>query len=649
MKRLIALTFLVLFLVAEIRSQSDKQNLPPLNFGLFGSFSANILGIDLKWLNVHGTLEAEKSYSKFLNGFAFGGIFNVPIANNIFFSGRAAYNYGFGNFNYDFYDQLTQTITTYEDAVDFNFSYIEIMPAVKFYSLIPEVKNLYFLGGIEFGYILSTEFVNNQTLASGEVPNVNPRFAIAVGVGHTFEIADNIFLSPEFSFRFPVTKLSDNVYSSAFGLSINEIFSFSQLRFGASLTFGLEEKKRKIVEPVDLDAKVGFRQVVALNESGNEFPFKTIRVEDTRYKEYFPIVPYIFFEENSAIPASNTQNTLSSVEAGEFIPQNLPFDALEVNRRTLDIIGWRLKKYPNAELTIIGTTDKSKNERANKQLAKQRADFVRDYLVKTWKINPERLNVRTVDYPSKPSTDRVPEGVAENRRAELSSSSPDILDPLLIEGENQRLAEPSVIKFEPYAQVYDSIRYWEISIYQGDNVLKQYSGTGEPKTLHWHIKPNELVPRNVPIDYRLKVETIGGKIYRDVGSIPTEYYSQTRKKAENLPDRTVTKFSLVLFDFDKAEVSPQDQATIRKLIIPEIKYNSTVKIYGYTDRIGEFDYNLDLSIRRAEAVKAIIQRERKDVKIETFGVGERNLLFDNEIPTGRHLSRTVQVVIVTPR
>jgi outer membrane protein OmpA-like peptidoglycan-associated protein len=179
--------------------------------------------------------------------------------------------------------------------------------------------------------------------------------------------------------------------------------------------------------------------------------------------------------------------------------------------------------------------------------------------------------------------------------------------------------------------------------------LKKYNGTGQPQTLFWTIKPNELTSSSVPVDYSLLVETAGGKKYKANGSIPTEYFSQRRKQVEDLPDKTITKFSLVLFDFDKADISPQDQDIINKLIIPAIKYNSTVKIYGYTDRIGDDEYNLKLATRRAEAVKSIIQKARKDVKIETYGVGERQLLFDNDIPTGRHLSRTVQILIVTPK
>ncbi len=179
--------------------------------------------------------------------------------------------------------------------------------------------------------------------------------------------------------------------------------------------------------------------------------------------------------------------------------------------------------------------------------------------------------------------------------------------------------------------------------------MKRQNGSGQPQTLHWTIKPNELAANNIPVDYTLIVETINGKKYTAKGSIPTEYISQVKKRTEEQPDLSITKFSLVLFDFDKADVSSTDREVINRLVIPNIKFNSTVKIYGYTDKIGDDEYNLKLATRRAEAVKNIIQQKRKDVKIETYGVGERALLFDNDLPTGRHLSRTVQILIVTPK
>jgi outer membrane protein OmpA-like peptidoglycan-associated protein len=188
-----------------------------------------------------------------------------------------------------------------------------------------------------------------------------------------------------------------------------------------------------------------------------------------------------------------------------------------------------------------------------------------------------------------------------------------------------------------------------MEITQGDRLLRKNKGMGVPPPMQWAIRPNELTNKQVPIDYMLKATTINGKDQTVTGSIPTEYYSISRKKTEDLPDRIVSKFSLILFDFDKAEISPDDKKIIDEYILPAIKYNSTVKIYGYTDRIGDDKYNQKLARRRAEAVRDYIKRKKKDVKIDVYGVGESVPIFDNDKPIGRQLSRTVQVHVITPK
>jgi len=639
---------LVFFCIFSAFTFGQKSNPPyPLNFGIWGALNGNRLSVDLKYYYSDGTLARSIPQSRLGIGLGFGGIVNIPLSKSLVLTGRLGYNSLSQDLDFIYYDYGTDSYTTYEDVVNVDLAYLEITPGLLWYPL-QNLKQLYFLGGIEIGSFTTKNISNSYILAEGEIPNVKTRFSLTLGAGWTIPISSNIYLTPEVSLRLPLTKVSDATYVNSVAYH-NETISLSQLRFGLNLTFSLP-KVEEYPEPYKAPpAEVGFKEIVGLDRDGKLVPVERIKVEDTRYQEYFPIVPYIFFLENQTIPAPGTQVLSNVGETGEFTPERLPFDALEINRRTLDIVGWRLKNNPRADLTVTGTIDNSRREKENRNLAMERANFVKDYLVKNWNINPQRINTRATGLPSKPSTSTVPEGVEENRRAELSSSNPDILAPVLLEGENQRIADPWQIQFIPYANVYDSIAFWEIDVYQGDNLLKRYNGTGQPQTLYWTIKPNELAASSVPVDYTLLVETIGGKKYKVSGTIPTEYISQRRKKVEDLPDQTVTKFSLVLFDFDKADVSTQDQDLLNKLVIPSIKYNSTVKIYGYTDKIGDDEYNLKLATRRAEAVKSIIQKARKDVKIETYGVGERTLLFDNDIPTGRHLSRTVQIEIYTPK
>jgi outer membrane protein OmpA-like peptidoglycan-associated protein len=118
---------------------------------------------------------------------------------------------------------------------------------------------------------------------------------------------------------------------------------------------------------------------------------------------------------------------------------------------------------------------------------------------------------------------------------------------------------------------------------------------------------------------------------------------------ETRADMTVSKFSLILFDFDKSDIPEENIAILKKFVAPAIKGNSKVKIFGYTDKIGPDLYNKTLSTDRANAVRDILQTQIPDAMYEAFGRGEDVPIFDNDIATGRLLSRTVQIYVETPR
>lgn len=640
-KTLLSLFFSACVFFVEVRTEKPL-NLP-FNLGFSAYGNINFVSKYVEFYDDNTILVGNPSRNKIFTGVGFNGILNFPINNNIFLTGRLGYNYFSGYLDDLLYDYNTRQTTVVADAVPMKVGYLEIMPGIQVYNLFSTAPYLYFLGGFEIGFIQTARY----KLGSNEIdiPNTNTRLALVLGSGYTFKLSESVFLSPEATFRFNLNKLSEYNFS----FQQKESISFSQLRIGASLTFGIQLSPIEEYDREEGINNVRIAQVRTYDESGNVVPVHVLTVEDIKYQELFPLVPYVFFEQNSASLQFGTQKLNTSAETGEFNINNLEMDALEINKRTLDIVGLRMKENPRSELTVTGTIDGSQIEQKNKQLALQRANFVKDYLSRVWGINPERINTRTTGLPSKPSATTVPEGIAENRRAELSSSDPKILEPILLEGQNQRIAQPGLIEFVPEISVRDSVSFWQMTIYQGGQILRQFSGSGITKVLTWNIRPNELANRSLPIDYKFEVQLLGGEKLWANGSIPVDYVSYSRKKSENLPDKQISKFSLVLFDFDKAEISSSDEAIIKKYIIPEIKFNSTVKIYGYTDKIGDDEYNMKLATRRAEAVKSIIQRQLKDVKIETYGVGERTLLFDNDLSIGRHLCRTVQVIVVTPR
>lgn len=80
-----------------------------------------------------------------------------------------------------------------------------------------------------------------------------------------------------------------------------------------------------------------------------------------------------------------------------------------------------------------------------------------------------------------------------------------------------------------------------------------------------------------------------------------------------------------LFDFDKDTLTEEGKQTIDD-VVAQLKSSGTqqVKIAGYTDRLGSEAYNLDLSQRRANMVKAYLSQQGVSAEMTAIGYGKAN-------------------------
>jgi OmpA-OmpF porin, OOP family len=103
----------------------------------------------------------------------------------------------------------------------------------------------------------------------------------------------------------------------------------------------------------------------------------------------------------------------------------------------------------------------------------------------------------------------------------------------------------------------------------------------------------------------------------------------------------------IYFDTDKAVVKPESAPTlaeIAKLLNGQPSLN--VFIVGHTDNQGTYDYNMDLSRKRAEAVAAALAQSYKiaPTRMHTAGVGFLAPVASNAEEAGRALNRRVELV-----
>lgn len=120
-------------------------------------------------------------------------------------------------------------------------------------------------------------------------------------------------------------------------------------------------------------------------------------------------------------------------------------------------------------------------------------------------------------------------------------------------------------------------------------------------------------------------------------------------KAEKTDRGYVLTLGDVLFATGKAELMSGAQRTIDQLAAFLNKYpTKNVSVEGHTDSVGNEDYNLRLSQRRAESVRfAIMARGISSNRITAKGLGELYPVASNDTPAGRQQNRRVEIVIIS--
>jgi len=101
----------------------------------------------------------------------------------------------------------------------------------------------------------------------------------------------------------------------------------------------------------------------------------------------------------------------------------------------------------------------------------------------------------------------------------------------------------------------------------------------------------------------------------------------------------------VQFDTNKAVVKPAYEKDIRELADamtahPELK----IMIEGHTDSVGADKYNMNLSQKRAEAIKNVLVKKYKidPARLTAKGFGETKPIADNKTKAGRQQNRRVE-------
>ncbi len=151
----------------------------------------------------------------------------------------------------------------------------------------------------------------------------------------------------------------------------------------------------------------------------------------------------------------------------------------------------------------------------------------------------------------------------------------------------------------------------------------------------------------------LKGAAIGAGLGAGVGA----YMDRQEEKIARIPGTTVERVSdnriLVHFNsdaffaVDSSDLDASARISLNEAAKVIIEFDQTaVVVQGHTDSTGTAEHNQDLSVRRADSVRAYLAgRGVSDARMKSRGYGEDHPVATNDTTEGRQLNRRVDLLL----
>jgi len=374
-----------------------------------------------------------------------------------------------------------------------------------------------------------------------------------------------------------------------------------------------------------------------------------LTIEEVTTIDSSPLLNYVFFETGQSDIPSRYATLSSQADTKAFNESQLK-GTMEKYTHVLNIIGSRLRANPEARIKIVGCNSNRGDEYNRKDLSRSRAESVRAYLKYIWGIESARMDLEARNRPAVASASSVDEGRAENQRVEIYSESPALLDTIK-STYVENISNAQEVRVLPQIQSGYDLARWTVALIGDGTLIDSTTGQGDlMPTYQFNLNDIGLgrIRGYENIGANIEVEDKKGHTYKTHASTSVRFIRREERVAKKEGYKVMEKYALILFDFNRADIKDRNRAVLDRIVtrIKEVP-TARVTIEGHTDTIGKEAYNIDLSKRRAKAAYDMITAggNMNSENITHEGAGPHNPLFDNNMPEGRALNRTVTVTL----
>lgn len=375
------------------------------------------------------------------------------------------------------------------------------------------------------------------------------------------------------------------------------------------------------LQPVNYDVKL---------ESDSKL---NVRIEEIEEERYLPVLPYMFFDRNSArVPARYAQRPLRSISTADI-------SDIELHRQVLNVIAERMKLYPAAKLTLTGSCAADEQDTS---LAIKRAMSIASVLVDSFGVDKRRIVTRSRRAPLDETVATGGEALAaydENRRVEFSSVESQLLMPYRVADTTLTMDPPSIMI---RAKTLDGkpLDSWIVSVDGADVDSSSRQGKVE-----FAYQPTQAAAQSALANAGMSITIEGrqsGAPVRDTLQVRVNAVRLFDKRKEMRNDSIIERYTLIVFPFRKADLTDAHQQ-ILNFVRSRIGVNARIIVEGSTDILGSTDENARLSRERAATVARELQGS-----ITIKGLGEPEAGVSQRLPEERMLRRIVTITAYVP-
>lgn len=347
-----------------------------------------------------------------------------------------------------------------------------------------------------------------------------------------------------------------------------------------------------------------------IDEGDNRLSAATVNINEVLYRSHANLLRPVYFDSGAAT-ISDRYIRYNRAQTEWITADSLgDLSSRDLSGQALNLLGLRLRDEPSTTLSLTGSVSHGEP----RSLALERAEHVRRYLSDVWGIDISRITVGAA--PASHHRARSGEDAAEERRVTITSGSPLMLKPLMID-HLSRSYEPPLIALDPHYEAEAGMKKWTILLKYNGREVGRFSSDdstgGSGASLNWQLTEGETQAMNTYLAAELMVEDSSGGVVTTTARVPLRFERNLRivdrEEKEGSGERIT--FSLFPFGETSARLTERNKRALDEAAAAAGR-GSRITIIAYTGFLPDKEDDQHLARIRAEEVAWALRSSLKE-------------------------------------